>query len=110
VELYAVKEAVVRSVRAAKRGECEMEGRDGEDCRARWEEEEEDIRGVRAGSVRWRERVGCAVRMDAIVGCFVGMARRWVIERQQVLDWWIDCPSVLSSEGGGQGLRLYSIV
>jgi len=63
----------VRSVRAAKRGECEMGERDGEEvvaCRFRCEEDEEEIRGVRAGSVRWRERVGCAVGRDAIVGRF----------------------------------------
>jgi hypothetical protein len=71
VELYAVREAVVRSVRAAKRGECDMGGRleDKEvSCRARCdEEEEEEMRGVRAGSVRWRERVGWAAGRDAIV-------------------------------------------
>lgn len=73
----------MRSVRAAKRGECERGGSDGEEeeyGRVRWEEEE--IRGVRAGSVRWRERVGCAIGRDAIVGGFVGMAVHWVIEEQ----------------------------
>lgn len=78
----------MRSVRAAKRGECEMGGRDGDKevaCRVRCEEEEEEIRGVRAGSVRWRERVGCAVGRDAIVGGFVAIARRWAI-RGQVLN------------------------
>jgi hypothetical protein len=91
VELYAVREAVVRSVRAAKRGECEMGGRDGDDevdCRVRWEEEEEEeeIRGVKAGSVRWRERVGYAVGRDDILGGFAKRARRWVIEGQQILN------------------------
>lgn len=78
----------MRSVRAAKRGECEIGGRLGGEevvCRVRWEEEEEEIRGVRAGSVRWRERVGCAVGRNAIVGGFVAKVRRWGIEGQEVL-------------------------
>lgn len=49
-------EAVVRSARARKRGEV--------DCWFRVEEE--DIRGVRVGSVRWRETVGWAEGREAI--------------------------------------------
>ena len=49
--MYAVTEALVKSVRERY---CMML------ALGDWEEEEER-RGVNAGSVRWRERVGCAV-------------------------------------------------
>jgi hypothetical protein len=50
------------SVRARKRGELDCEGR------VAGQAEEEDMRGVRAGSVRWRERKGWAEGRDAMLG------------------------------------------
>lgn len=66
-EVYAVTEAVVRSVRARYWREVD------------WGllEEEEETRGVRAGSERWRERLGWSKGSEAMISL---IRRDWRID------------------------------